>query len=181
MATPPLFGCDVKGNPLDPMHHWNSGSRVVPQRQSFSIPHYVRPSAIPVTLVCGAPGAGKTTYVRQHEQPGDVIIDLDDIKQSICNDRYSDDAAVVKRAFRVRGDLIYSLARREAGRAWLIVVAPTNEERVAWLAALGPKATMQAIDTGRAECHRRIDADPSRRDHRPMLHAEIDAYFRESR
>ena len=54
-------------------------------KQPFSIPHNVRPSNIPVHLVCGAPGSGKTTFVKQHMQGGDLAIDLDDIRDALQN------------------------------------------------------------------------------------------------
>ena len=45
--------------------------------QPFSIPRLVGVASMPVTLVCGPPAAGKTTYVPEHAKPGDVIIELD--------------------------------------------------------------------------------------------------------
>lgn len=30
-----------------------------------------------LTIVTGAPGSGKTTYVQRHAKPGDIIIDFD--------------------------------------------------------------------------------------------------------
>lgn len=30
-----------------------------------------------LTVITGPPAAGKTTYVREHAQPGDIVIDLD--------------------------------------------------------------------------------------------------------
>lgn len=52
-------GSDNKGRPVDTAHPWNRPN----QRPAFSIPFRVEPSAIPVMLVCGPPGAGKTTWV----------------------------------------------------------------------------------------------------------------------
>lgn len=34
-----------------------------------------------VTLICGPPCAGKTTYVRAHARPGDTVLDADVIGQ----------------------------------------------------------------------------------------------------
>src|SRR5262245_16942051 len=45
------------------------------RRFGFSIPNDVKVSGIPVHLVCGAPGSGKTTFVRERAKPGDIVID----------------------------------------------------------------------------------------------------------
>ena len=39
-----------------------------------------------ITVVCGSPGSGKTTYVQTHRSIGDVVIDLDYIARSIAWD-----------------------------------------------------------------------------------------------
>ena len=36
-----------------------------------------------VRLVCGPPGAGKSTLVREKRRDGDLVIDLDDIRASV--------------------------------------------------------------------------------------------------
>lgn len=36
-----------------------------------------------VHLICGPPGAGKTTYVKDHAGPDDVVIDLDEIRRTV--------------------------------------------------------------------------------------------------
>jgi hypothetical protein len=43
------------------------------------MPSDLKPSAIPLTIVCGPPGSGKSTYIREHAKQGDTIIDLDAI------------------------------------------------------------------------------------------------------
>lgn len=32
-------------------------------------------------LICGPPGSGKTTYVKEHAKPGDLVIDLDELRR----------------------------------------------------------------------------------------------------
>lgn len=53
-----------------------------------------------ITLVTGAPASGKTTYVRYHSKPGDVIIDLDKIKEFTRGDEKL--AARLRAAFENR-------------------------------------------------------------------------------
>lgn len=53
-----------------------------------------------ITLVTGAPASGKSTYVRYHAKPGDVIIDLDRIKEFARGDEKL--AARLRTAFESR-------------------------------------------------------------------------------
>ena len=59
-------------------------------------------------LICGPPGSGKTSYVKENAKPGDLIIDLDDLKVT-----HGD------RARRAQRKLEASLVDHE-GDAWVI-------------------------------------------------------------
>lgn len=145
------------------------------QRQPFSIPRNVRRSGVPVHLVCGAPGSGKSTYVRAHARPGDVVIDFDDIRQRLGMKRYSSEPRDLRRAFAERDRMIEALAGRHSGEAWLVVMAPTDAERSAWVKALGT-VTVVAIDTDAEECKRRIRADATRQGSVDALIRAVDDY-----
>lgn len=138
------------------------GWAVEPKQWGFSIPHGMRPSAIPVHLVVGPPGSGKTTYVHQHARKTDKVIDLDEIKQRVGGRSYDVTEGVIKRSLAYRDMMIRSLADNRGGAAWLIVTAPTKAERAAWLEALGSMARLVVIDTDTALCIERIKADPDR-------------------
>jgi predicted kinase len=147
-------------------------------KQPFSIPHHLRPAAIRTHLVTGAPGSGKSTFVKQHSRPDDVVIDFDLIRASLGDDPYSDDAQTLRRAFKIRDRLLHSLAHRAMGQeAWFVTTAPTREEELAWLSALGPMASLTRMDTPAAVCHFRIDQDLRRRNYRQVLHRKVDEYF----
>jgi hypothetical protein len=166
----------LDGWPEDDNHPTNAGTH----KESFSIPHYVRPSGIPVHLVCGAPGSGKSTYARDHARPEDTIIDFDDIRQDIGASRYDNDPNILKRVFKRRDELIRSLADRRIGAAWLVVMAPTTAERNAWARALG-NTTIHYINATPDECKQRIAADPMREGAIDRLCDAVDLYFRNNR
>lgn len=172
------FGTGVgkDGLPLDRHHPTYTGR--LPGRLGYSIPQGLEPSAIPVHVVCGSPGSGKTTYVRERANPGDVVVDLDDIIESLGGVRYTDDVALRKRAMVKRADLLYGLANRDSGIGWVIVVAPTIEERMAWKKALGKLCTVHVLGTTRAECLRRIEHDPQRQKRISFHRHLVDTYFR---
>src|SRR5262245_26951781 len=56
----PMVALD--GSPTDASHPWNSG---IVRQHGFGIPVGLRPAGIPVTLVCGPPASGKSTFVAQ--------------------------------------------------------------------------------------------------------------------
>jgi 5-methylcytosine-specific restriction protein A len=132
------------------------------KKWGYSIPHGVRPSCAKVTLVFGPPASGKTTYVKQHASHSDMIIDLDDITETLGGKRWEDNSIVLKQAMRRRDEMIYSLADRPELNAWLIVAAPTPQEREAWLEALGSNAQAVVIEFNVDECIQRINENPLR-------------------
>ena len=160
------------GFPVDPRHPFNGGKV---RRFGYSIPAGTEPSAIPVTIVCGPPGAGKTTFVRERATAADMVIDLDDILEEIGAARWSADPVKRRIAMRVRDRMIRTLATATAPRAWLVVGAPSPAERTAWRAALGPLAELVVLKTAKAECLARIAADPRRA---PAARAQIEAVRR---
>jgi 5-methylcytosine-specific restriction endonuclease McrA len=163
------------GWPIDPAHPANNRNGGVPTLQGFSIPHFVRKSRIPVHLVCGPPASGKTTFVKQHMQPGDIVIDLDDYKER-HGSRYATDHRITSAAFAERDSAIRALADTPSGQAWLIVSAPSIEERSAWKRALG-NVTVHMMTTSKDECHKRIDQDKSRAHAAHSLHGAVENFF----
>jgi HNH endonuclease/AAA domain len=106
-------------------------------------PEGLRPSGIPVTIVCGPPCGGKSTYVARHAREGDLVIDLDAIADAIdpkWERRWN--RALLNRALRVRNALLGSLAARRTGKAFFIVSAPTDAEQGWWLDRLGSRAVL---------------------------------------
>jgi predicted kinase len=152
--------------------------REAPQRRfGYSIPHGCMPVAIPTTLVCGPPGAGKSTYVKEHATSVDTIIDLDLCRQSVGGAPWVSSPEIDRRAFKLRADLIHSLSTKTEGRAWLIVSAPSKQERDTWLQALGPMASMVLLDVPADVCKQRIDEDPGRARARKSLHDAVDRWW----
>lgn len=123
-------------------------------------PEWLKPSAIPLTIVCGPPCSGKTTYVEQHRQPGDTVICVDEIRARIrpgyVHWSMPQDRDLLRMALRQRNAELGALSRASTGSAWLIIGAPTVDERTWWQAQLGGSVVL--LDPGAAECCRRADA-----------------------
>ncbi|AGT09974.1 HNH nuclease [Paracoccus aminophilus JCM 7686] len=138
------------------------GRLIIPRDWGFSIPRGVRPSAIPLTIVCGPPASGKTTWVQERAGSGDKVIDLDEIKVRVGGVRYDQRTGIFRKAMAYRDMMIRSLADDVSGKAWLIVTAPTKAERLMWVEAMGPRSELMVIDAPEASCIERIRADAER-------------------
>lgn len=143
---------------------------------SSTHPDWLRPSAIPLTIVCGPPASGKTTYVHKRSHPADLVIDLDVIASNLSGQSLHgwDRDEWLSPAIRARNEMLGFLSRAKSGKAWFIVSAPSQDERNWWQSKLGGQVVL--LDPGPAECKRRA----LRRGTPKTAHA-IDEWYRKSR
>lgn len=128
-----------------------------------------------IYFVWGAPAAGKSTYVSEHKQDGDIIVDLDRIKWAIGGYGYDNSLSL---ALDIR-DHIYNLIEQEdtkldARAVWVIETAPRKQEREETIAKL--KAQEIHIDTDIETCIERARGDSNRKD-KQLAIAIIERYF----
>lgn len=145
-------------------------------RPAASIPSWLRPSLIALTIVCGPPAAGKSTFVKERMAKWDMVIDLDEIIETLSlRDRYHwGRANWITRAIRHRNNLLGELSKKQyKNAAWFIVGAPLASERAGWSELLGPKEIV-VLGTPAATCIDRIRKDESRR---PVAHGQIEAVW----
>ena len=130
-----------------------------------------------VFIVYGPPLSGKTTYVAQNLEPGDLVVDLDRLRNAISfQPMYQTPPSLSQLTFSLR-DYLYDQIRIRNGdwnTAWVVAGLPRKNERDRLAARLG--ASLVLIEASREECHKRLlDADD-----RPLEWGEyIDKWFRD--
>ena len=132
----------------------------------------------PVTLVAGPPGSGKSRYVEEHMQWGDLVYDFDTIMVALTNQpMYDRPEPVTAIALHMRDALIDRLTRTNTvHRAWIIDSAPTKAQRQPYI-TLGATPVVLAVPAH--ECVARIAADPRRSDHVNHWRAIIETWWRQ--
>ncbi|MGR3547597.1 MAG: HNH endonuclease [Roseovarius sp.] len=146
-------------------------------RRQFSVPAGLQASRIPVNLVFGPPGAGKTTYVQDHARPDDLVIDLDRYLIALGGSPWGADKAILRAAFAAHDADLHSLAERRRGVAWLVKLAPSQAERMAWRLGLR-RVQMVAILTPPDTCIQRICAEPARQERAEKMCAAVHDWWR---
>ena len=131
-----------------------------------------------VVLVCGPPGAGKSTYVQAHAGNNDPVIDLDTIAKEYGFGRN-----------RPRDQLGFLLGRAQSTAcrigtvgtdqtAWVILTAPSSRLRQWWVDTLAVKPDdLIVLAPSREELRRRIVQDPDRREVVTEHFAVVDKWF----
>ena len=117
---------------------------------------------IPVVVVCGPAGSGKSTYCKEHMRPNDILIDLDLIMQDLSGlSRLEIDSSDwFVPALQRRQELLESLEYEHDKTAYFIVSAPTRTEREGWAKVLN--ASVVLLDVEPSICISRISADDTR-------------------
>ncbi|MBN8292831.1 AAA family ATPase [Rhodobacter sp. NTK016B] len=124
-------------------------------------PKWLQPSVIPLTIVCGPPCSGKTTWADAHAAPRDLVIDLDRIASDISGEPlhgWSRERWLNAALWR-RNDMLGSLSRpAHHPAAWLVVSEPKARHRDWWATTLKPQRIV-VLEADEAECMRRAAAD----------------------
>lgn len=113
-----------------------------------------------MTAICGPPVSGKTTLARKLAQPGDLVLDLDDIAVQLGSPRrWQHNPELVAQAEDHMRLALRRLATTQT-TAYVVRCLPHPAERAHLARAL--HATVLVLNPGQAECIRRARAD-----HRP--------------
>lgn len=137
-----------------------------------ALPEWLPSPLIPVTVVCGPPASGKSTWVAERAGKFDLVLDLDAIvARQTGKEIYHASREEVWSGMRVRNSLLAALARpgMRWRQAWLIVTAGTPDAREFWRRKYG---SLVVMPFNVAECLRRIDADARRPAHAREAAAE---------
>lgn len=86
-----------------------------------------------VTIVYGAPMSGKTTYVRDHMNESDLVVDLSEIEKALGWHTNSGTSNLLPLALRIR-EMIYQLIEDrdqliDCRHTWVIATLPHKKER----------------------------------------------------
>ena len=114
-----------------------------------------------VYLVTGSPLAGKTTYVRENVEPGDIVCDLDFLFFSVSFLPFYVHEEKVKSVVYTLRDTMLDTIRTRTGRwktAWVIQSLPRRLEREALAGRLG--AEIINVESTREDCIARVSERP---------------------
>lgn len=116
-----------------------------------------------VFLVWGAPLSGKTSYVKDVMNEGDLIIDIDSIWESVSGcPRYVKPPKLIQNVFAIR-DLEMDMIKYKLGgwsSAYIVGGYPLVSERERLIKMYGAREVF--VDTSREECLRRLEKDEAR-------------------
>ena len=117
-----------------------------------------------VYLIYGAPCSGKTTYVKNNMNIGDLIIDIDNLWEAISGEaRYIKPNELKPIVFDIRNKLLDSVKTRQ-GRwqcAWVISGSALLGDRMRLIETLGAEPIL--IDATKEECLQRLRKNPNGR------------------
>lgn len=111
-----------------------------------------------VYLVYGPPMSGKTSYVIEHMEKGDIVVDIDKLYEAVsfC-DLYDKPDNLKYNIFSIRNHIIDNIKTRYGGfrTAWIIGGYPSKVERDRLINELG--ASPIYLETTKEECINRLN------------------------
>ena len=132
-----------------------------------------------VFIVYGAPCSGKTHYVKENMQSGDIVVDIDRLYQAMTlNELYDKPDGIKSNVFSVKNHLIEDIRLRKGNftNAWIIGGYPEKFTREKLADELG--AELVFIFSEQCECYYRLSvADDYRSAHQTEWRSYIDKWF----
>lgn len=126
-----------------------------------------------VFIIYGPPLSGKSTYVRQNMEPGDLVVDQDVIYSAISLlPMYQRENSLTRVIFAVR-DCLYEQIRMRNGdwnTTWIVAGLPRKGERDRLAARMGAECILMEVT--QEECHERLKNSPGGRSEEWAGHIE---------
>lgn len=122
-----------------------------------------------VFLVYGAPLSGKSTWVKNNKLDGDLIVDINNIWESVSGDSETKNPRLKSVVFKIR-DTELEAVRYRLGKwrnAYIVGGFPSRSERDRLASETGARDVY--IDTERAECEERADMRAQREELRSYI------------
>lgn len=136
---------------------WHDGIKQAIEKadqKASAHPPWLKPSLIPLTIVCGPIASGKSAYVKANAGSKDLVIDLDVIASQISGEPLHgwDRGQWLNAALWRRNDLLGSLSRpSDYEAAWFIVSEPKARHREWWDQTLRPQRIV-VMETDERQC-----------------------------
>lgn len=111
-----------------------------------------------VYIVCGPPLSGKSSYVIEHMERGDIVVDMDKLYEAVSFlDKYDKPDNLKYNVFSIRNHIIDNIRTRYGGfrTAWIVGGYPNKVEREKLASDLGAQIIL--IKATKEECINRLD------------------------
>ena len=134
-----------------------------------------------VTIVCGAPGSGKTSWAARQMCWGDLILDIDTLYQALTGlPMYDKPQTLLPVVLAIRDAVVAQLNKpNQVQKAFIITTTTKHAEIIAMAQKL--KGRVVVLGTASVTCLQRISADPRRKDKLEQWQQLVKRWFRDWR
>jgi predicted kinase len=133
-------------------------------------------SVIPI-VVCGPPGSGKSTFVKERMKRGDLLVDMDELYRALSGLELRDKPdCLLPFVAEARDALIARIPRGARGvrRAWVVTSSPDLQYIRDLLRKL--RAEVHVLDVPTRECVKRMKAEGRDAEHVNLMRQRCDEW-----